>query len=264
MQCIKPVLLNVKGYGGLYVPCGKCIGCRISRAREWALRLVHELESHDCASFFTLTYSDEFLPDNKSISKHELQKFFKRLRRDIEPKRIKYFACGEYGERFGRPHYHAIIFGIGSSDPVVQANWPFGTVKGGTVTYNSTRYVADYIGKSYSGQLGYDVYTSKGLEIPFRISSNGLGKNWALANTSRFKEGSAVLTLRGVRHGLPKYYRKVMDCPVSEIDKIEAGFRDVDQYLFLEDQGLYKFEQSAQRKANMEARIRVKNDSRLL
>lgn len=119
----------------LKVPCGRCIMCRIARSREWALRCLHEASSHSDSLFVTLTYNFEFLPSDLNINKCTLQKFIKRLRRRLEPRKIRYLMCGEYGDvknvsdgskglpidpyywsyvmrGVARPHYHGIIFGL--------------------------------------------------------------------------------------------------------------------------------------------------------
>ena len=98
------------------LPCGQCIGCRLERSRQWAIRCMHESQLHERNCFITLTYAD--MPSGRSLHKDHLQKFWKRLRKAIHPTKIRYFACGEYGDGFDRPHYHAIIFGydFGISD----------------------------------------------------------------------------------------------------------------------------------------------------
>ena len=77
--------------------------CRIARAREWSTRLVQELGFWDQALFVTLTYDDDHLPGDLSVSIDELQRFFKRLRKSLCGRKLMYYACGEYGENFGRP-----------------------------------------------------------------------------------------------------------------------------------------------------------------
>lgn len=59
--------------------------------------------------FITLTYSEKNIPENMSLEKSHLQKFFKRLRKQLTSK-VRYFAVGEYGTKKGRPHYHVILF----------------------------------------------------------------------------------------------------------------------------------------------------------
>lgn len=209
-------------FNGALVPCGKCLNCRIQKSKEWALRCVLELPYWDNAIFCTLTYNDENLPPNGSLMKKDLQLFFKRLRRSLEPLEIKYFASGEYGEGnllLPRPHYHCIIFGIGlntsdydetlkcyrSFNRCVENAWTYGNVFNGVVTYNSARYTAEYVFKKYSGKLKEQEYLSTGREVPFQVQSNGIGLNffnewsWLL-----FKRG--YITFQGVNHALPRYF----------------------------------------------------------
>lgn len=96
--------------GLMHLRCGMCRGCKADHAREWAIRCYHESQLHNRACFITLTYSTEKLPANSSLDKRDLSLFFKRLRDKLDV-RIRYFACGEYGEKKGRPHYHVCLFG---------------------------------------------------------------------------------------------------------------------------------------------------------
>ena len=50
------------------IPCGQCIGCRLEKARQWAIRCVHESKMWEHNSFVTLTYNDFNLPIDGSIS----------------------------------------------------------------------------------------------------------------------------------------------------------------------------------------------------
>ena len=101
---------------GIKVPCGQCIGCRLERSRQWAIRCVHEASLHDANSFITLTYRPDELPPDGSLQKSHFQKFMKRLRKRILPKLIRFFHCGEYGDKGARPHYHACVFGYDFPD----------------------------------------------------------------------------------------------------------------------------------------------------
>ena len=89
-----------KGYVDqpLEVPCGQCIGCRLDRSRDWALRCIHEAQLHEDNSYITLTYDDDNLPANASLDKSDFQKFMKRLRKSLGDKKVRFFHCGEYGE----------------------------------------------------------------------------------------------------------------------------------------------------------------------
>lgn len=89
------------------VPCGKCVECCTAYANEWASRCMDEASLYDQNCYITLTYEKT----DGHLYKRHLQKFFKRLRKRIYPQKLRYYACGEYGGRGNRPHYHAIIFG---------------------------------------------------------------------------------------------------------------------------------------------------------
>lgn len=130
----------------LLLPCGSCIGCRKSRAREWALRCTLERDSHDRSCWSTLTYSDEKLPP--TLRKNHLSLFFRTLRKRLAPTRVRFFASGEYGEQTQRPHYHAILYGIDESSlPVVEAAWPHGHAQVDSLSPGAISYVAGYCSK---------------------------------------------------------------------------------------------------------------------
>lgn len=149
------------------LPCGQCIGCRLDYSLHWAVRCMHEAQMHDENCFLTLTYSDEHVPSSGSLDKGALQKFWKRLRKRFPERRIRYFACGEYGERLHRPHYHACVFGFDfpdrelfmmregiplyTSEALAQC-WPFGFCSIGDVTFESAAYVARYACKKITGE----------------------------------------------------------------------------------------------------------------
>jgi hypothetical protein len=116
MKCISPVKKNqlVKGSSfKLDHPCGQCMPCRITKRQEWTFRLLMELREHEYNYFITLTYDDKKLPHSDkyvggSLCKEDLQKFFKRLRK--QGHKFRYFAVGEYGEKTFRAHYHIMLF----------------------------------------------------------------------------------------------------------------------------------------------------------
>lgn len=222
MQCTRPFHIKnpdrfkykkpdeIVGDEWLDVPCGHCLACRISRTREWTVRLLHESEFWDDTSFVTLTYDDEHLPSNGSLVPRDLTLFFKKLRRDLGDKKIKYYACGEYGDTYGRPHYHAIIFGLSPKDKkLIEENWQKGFVKIGCVTYDSCRYVAGYVQKKLYGKASKE-YEEKGIIAPFSRMSKGLGERYVDKYWNKLYDMN-IVTVRGVPMGLPRYYQKKLD-----------------------------------------------------
>ena len=173
------------------IPCGKCISCKLSYAKEWALRITHESSLNRHNSFITLTYNDEHLPKDKSVHKSEVKNFIKRLRKYLTVKygrkhngfdkngkekfkpnvEIKTFYCGEYGEQRYRPHYHIIILGYDFPDkqflrtsqgghtlwdsPTLDKLWKKGFSNIGEVTFESAGYIARYCFKKQKDKKQY-------------------------------------------------------------------------------------------------------------
>lgn len=229
----------------LQIPCGQCRGCRLEYSRQWAIRIHHENQLHEKSAFITLTFDNDHLPENHSISKKDLQNFFKNLRKIIYPKKIRYFACGEYGDKKGRPHYHAIIFGydfpdkklhtvsnghpLYTSDLLLRAWNKKGHVLIGEVTFESAAYCARYIMKKQKGtrteknKEKYDEYEEKYKlvdtetgelhlqEKEFCLMSRrpGIGAEWV----EKFKTDTDkdYITIRGKKMSLPKYYDKILE-----------------------------------------------------
>lgn len=132
--------------------CGKCIPCRINKARIWTHRILVECMAYEHNTFLTLTYSEDQIPWDQSVHKSELQGFMKRLRNYVYPAKIRYFGVGEYGEKTMRPHYHIILFGIGMGNEklYVQAWNNYGYIHVGDVTPQSARYCTNYVMKGWN------------------------------------------------------------------------------------------------------------------
>lgn len=211
--------------------------CRLQRTREWTNRLIHEMDYFDDSCFITLTYSDEYLPENASLVKEDLQKFMKRLRRDLGRRVIKYFACGEYGENFLRPHYHAIIFGVSKKeDKLISENWSFGRIHVGYVSPESIRYVTSYVQKKLTGKMAEDEYINTGRIAPFSLISKGLGKRYALDNKVRL-QNDLGFTVNGVPASLPRYYRSLLNVTGNDLSGI-ALKKKQELHELLEKKGL--------------------------
>ena len=213
MRCTKPIRLmhlnHVEYPDGLLVPCGKCLACRIARRQEWSMRVIHELAGYKDAVFLTLTYSDDHLPDNGSLVVADLQKFFKRLRKQYAKRKngikLRYYACGEYGDRYGRPHYHAIVCGLSlrqEDKDLVKVSWPFGLCHFGTATPDSISYVCQYIDKKFTGDLAKIEYEDKGRAPVFRVSSLGIGRKFLEDNHDQLVH-MGYCTVGGRVHSFP-------------------------------------------------------------
>jgi hypothetical protein len=158
----------------LSLPCGQCVGCRLERSRQWAVRCMHEAQMHTSNCFITLTYAPEFITEAKDLSLNyeHFQLFMKRLRKRFSGKTIRFYMAGEYGELRDRPHFHACIFGLDFEDKkffkrtetgsilytskILEELWPYGYSSVGDVNFESAAYVARYIMKKINGKPRLD------------------------------------------------------------------------------------------------------------
>lgn len=205
------------------VPCGQCIGCRLERSRQWALRCVHEASLHEHNCFITLTYNDEHLPFNRTLVKSDFQLFMKRLRKSLGFP-IRFFHCGEYGETTHRPHYHAIIFGWEPDDKVLfnvvngvrvftseklEKIWGNGFITVGDVTFESAAYVARYVLKKITGDKAAAHYNGRLPEYVTMSRRPGIAFDWFQKYWSDVYPHDYVVA-RGYKCKPPRYYDKCL------------------------------------------------------
>lgn len=264
MPCYKPLKGWLARGGGITfhkqeslcvdmeVPCGQCIGCRLDRSQEWALRCVLESSLYEDNCFLTLTYAPENLPAGGSLVKSHFQKFMKSLRKDIAPRKVRYFMCGEYGEKYERPHYHALLFnyrpadlellGTGQdynlySSEYLSGLWKKGFVSVGEVNYETAAYTARYVVKKLTGELGRFAYqrvcpvTGELHEIEPEYSTQsrnpGIAYGWFQKYKSDVFPGDFIV-LNGKKHKVPRYFTSKLDDD-KELKRIKKerrkGFR---------------------------------------
>lgn len=235
------------------VPCGQCIGCRLERSRQWAMRCVHESQLHEQNCFITLTYNPEHLPADGSLHLEHFQNFMKRLRERFGSG-IRFFHCGEYGENFGRPHYHAILFGFDFSDKILfkQNNgvklyvsqtlndlWQgqgFCTI--GDVTFESCAYVARYVLKKVTGAAAeshYSAVVKDTGEIVLRRPEyvtmsrrGGIGRGWFEKYHEDVFPGDFVVMRGGLKLKPPKFYDRLYESMHSDEFHVIKSHRILD------------------------------------
>lgn len=213
------------------IPCNNCVGCKLERSRQWAVRMMHESKFYDDNCFLTLTYSNENIPLNYSLDLRHLQLFFKKLRRSLDHK-IRFYACGEYGDLFWRPHYHAIVFNHDFADKkpweiingkqhyiseTLTKIWGHGHATTSDVTYESAAYCARYCQKKlktnddYGASRYFRVSPVDGVcysvKPEFSVMSRrpGIGSAYA----ERFKSDfypSGFVVVNGVKQAPPRFY----------------------------------------------------------
>lgn len=221
---------HVESQGGsvLRIPCGRCIGCRLSKQSGWALRCLCEAAMHEDNWFPTFTYDDDHLPMHGSLNYGDMVLFFNRLRRRIGP--FRYFVAGEYGDSFGRCHWHALLFGLRLPDverldrrsrhPIYRSAlldeiWGKGHVFLGRVTEASAKYCASYTVKKITGAAAEEHYTradpATGELVQLvpefaRMSLNpGIGRDWLAKYYPEVLAHGGVVSAARVA-GLPRYF----------------------------------------------------------
>lgn len=207
----------------LFLPCGQCIGCRLAKSKAWATRCMHEASMHEENSFLTLTYGNDCPEINKiTLVKEDFQKFMKKLRKVLYPKKISYYYCGEYGENYSRPHFHALIFGHDFADKIYYKNnkgnplyisqelnkiWGHGYAWIGNVTFDSAAYVSRYIAKKIYGKDADEYYSGRVPEYTNMSLKPAIGKRWIEKYYKDVYPHDHVI-VKEKKTKVPKYYDK--------------------------------------------------------
>ena len=220
------------------LPCGHCIGCRQAQSKEWANRLMMEMQYHDSAYFCTLTYDNDHIHiayDEETglatglftLCKRDVQLFIKLLRRHFPNDKIRYYLAGEYGDTTARPHYHAIIFGLHLNDLVkcgrsetgnqyftsesFGACWPHGFVSVEPANYATCKYVSSYVTKKL-GIRPNEFYEDQGIVPPFSLCSRkpGIGFQYYADHPDLFEYDKIVLSTPtgSISFEPPRYFKK--------------------------------------------------------
>jgi hypothetical protein len=220
----------------LRLPCGRCIGCKLETSRQWAMRCMNEAQMYDDNCFITLTYSPENVPANGSLRFRDFQLFMKRLRKKVGSL-IRFFHCGEYGDKTRRPHYHAIIFNYDFKDkyfwshtgrgdklyrsPSLESLWTAGNSLIGDVTFESAAYVARYVVEKLnvserSDRKAQEAWVRKYVNLEtgeirdaeYTTMSRrpGIGREWYKKYKKDLYNGYDYAIYRGMKVRPPKFY----------------------------------------------------------
>lgn len=217
----------------LQLPCGKCIGCKMDKARMWSVRITHEASLYDSNIFVTFDYNPKSLPSSLSLVYSDFQLFMKRFRKkhrgvNASPNGsypIRFFCAGEYGSKYQRPHWHAIFFNVDLADKIkfhnetfrsesLESLWGKGNCVIGTVTPRSAAYVAGYTlyKKGHSGDyedvvnVETGVLSSRRPEFVVMSRRPGIGAWWyEKFKNDLFPHDKAVMP-EGRVQKVPRYY----------------------------------------------------------
>lgn len=231
----------------LKIPCGQCLGCRLEKARQWAIRIMHESQEAGTSRFLTLTYNNEHLPKNASLNKRDIVLFMKKLRKYMDKYQInvRFFQCGEYGENLSRPHHHVALF-LSSANGnernlrelcerrfglfgdeikldrrtnpqhvlytsmTLEKMWGNGFVTIGQLTEDSASYVAKYVTKKMNGAKAPYHYGKRMPEYVTMSRRPGIGREWLLKYANDVKAIDGCLS-KNFRLKPPRYYDNLYD-----------------------------------------------------
>lgn len=207
------------------VPCGQCIECRQTKAREWQIRLLEEIKTHKYNYFITLTFAPKELEtlckktrlkECNAVAGYAVRHMLERWRKDKKTS-LKHWLITELGhEGTERIHLHGLLFNENELDfgPVDDNKlrtwhyWKYGTVYvGDYVNERTINYISKYITKIDTDHKGFigQILASPGIGREFieRLKEyrstryNYVPKN--AADYYRLTNGSKVK--------LPKYYK---------------------------------------------------------
>jgi hypothetical protein len=248
-----PIVFNRRdGYEDLFfeLPCGQCIGCKLERSRQWAIRCVHEAQMHKDNCFLTLTYDDDHLDPSGSLEKRDFPLFMKRLR-NHKGDGIRFMHCAEYGELLNRPHHHAIIFNFDFDDKVLFSQkrgvrlytsktledlWPHGFSMIGDVNFETAAYVARYTVKKITGPMAEAHYQGRLPEYLTMSRRPGIAFDWFQRYKSDIFPDDFVVIRGGIKCRPAKYYDELYDrmnhgelsrIKIKRVEKAKAYAKDI-------------------------------------
>jgi len=256
MACDAPITIKYKepipdGKGGFIwtfpADCGKCLKCLLKRKAQWSFRLVEQKRVSFSSYFVTLTYNDKYLPMGdgvSSINKNDHKEFIKKLKEYEKPKnlalrpyiskeelerskigikdrgKLAYYGVSEYGDQFGRSHWHYILFNVRDINNIDRAWFTTvrndqtgeyepgeqkGNIKIDECNINTIDYVLKYMVKDHSKQD----YEGRAKEVSFM--SKGIGITYVdqeFIDYINREDANQVMNQRGSILPLPRYYRK--------------------------------------------------------
>jgi len=253
----------------LKIPCGQCVGCRLEYSRQWAVRCCLEAKQYKHNYFVTLTYDNEFVPLREHVKVNvdtgevedietvmtllpdDLKGFMKRLRTNMQRESdhigIRFFACGEYGPKNMRPHYHLILFNCPLPDlvferysdgytyyrsPLLEKTWKKGFVLVTDFSFETAAYVARYMLKKHKGKdSGF--YAERGIEPEFTRCSRkpGLARAYLDENADFIYNYDQVIITNGkgvpIRCKPPKYFDRIFDeLSHTALEDLKAGRKE--------------------------------------
>lgn len=261
-QQFRERLLNQEEFPTYDIPCGKCDLCRLERRYTRALRIMLEAESWPESTYFlTLTYDEKNL-GHPDLDHKDWAQFIKDFRQEFCQakycdvsvprhykrygkirsktfKNIKQVMCGEYGDTFGRKHFHGILFnhtfvdmeftGIYSKkgNPVHTSKrlaevWKKGYVQVEKITFDLALYVGSYVTDGMDDEGDVNAGHRKKQYGRF---GQGIGESWIRKYWRDALGAGAIKTLER-DYPIPRYFiEKIREWYPAEYEKWKSKKR---------------------------------------
>ncbi|QCS37181.1 replication initiation protein [Tortoise microvirus 65] len=247
MACSSPFFLEtVKDYRGRPVPlaCRVCNTCRADRVSYWERRAKYEWNNSISSAFVTFTYDNDNVPigrtGQQSLRRDDLHRYIDTLRHRLKKDKVlparcipdfSFIACGEYGDSFGRPHYHVLFFGLDFANcaKYLKTSWRNGSIKVDPVKNGAIRYVISYMSKELYGDRRDEEYFDWDIEAPFLMCSRGFGSGLFETQRNNIREYGAMKF--GTKFfSVPPYWKnKFID---MDIEKADARYENARRVQF--------------------------------
>jgi hypothetical protein len=219
--------------------------CELGNENSWALRICHEaLLSSGPSWFVTNTFAPEYAVPESSVSREVHQLYVKRVRRRFG--KVRYVVAGEYGEQWGRPHYHYALFGLDVPDlkysrsnergerlytsEVLSKLWGFGFVEVAPLDVGGARYLAGYLSRDRRAkEPGWNDYIHDDGRVTARDPAfflmsrrPGIGRGYVEKFGTQFAAHDFVV-LDGRKYPRPQYYTRLLEQLQPELaEKLKA------------------------------------------
>lgn len=249
------ILWNYKDY---YIPCNYCLNCRKDKQNYYIDRANYEYKTRLTASFVTFTYDDIWLlarcsvldsfghpifdTDSngvvslrQSLNYSDLTRFIDNIRHYIvnhseiqgvlcQPD-FSYIYCGEYGDEFGRPHFHVLFFGLDFAfcKKIIFNQWKYGFIDVLPLLDGGIRYVVKYMDKQLFGNLAALEFDNLGRARPRIRMSVGFGKGILNDNiVSILKNDFTYPVGNGLRRPVSSYWKRLITLGYRKNDSTKS------------------------------------------
>lgn len=215
------------------VPCGYCVNCRQDRINQFVDRAEYEYSKFGSGAFVTFTYDDYHLNPyqyidartgklTSTLSRKDGKDFLNRLNKIVHKfvkengnsalcnKDYKYVLTGEYGDKFERPHFHCLFFGLDFAycKRLFWRAWQGrGAIQVNPIRSGGIKYCVKYISSSEFGEQAFLKYDLHKKTRPYSVHSTKFGYDLYLSQLKYIKEHNGNYRWHNTDRPVPKYFK---------------------------------------------------------